>query len=107
MEATVGELMELARQKGHTRYPIYDDDIDDIVGVAGIPSVFELPRAERADTPVTDLMTEPKVIPETRDLVDVLDDFQQSSDRLLVVVDEHGGTAGIIDARGCAGRNHR
>ncbi len=96
LDATVGDLYDKATQSGHSHYPVYGSDLDDIRGVVTIIDLFELPTSERRTTPVVDIMREPIVIPETRHLVDVLDDFRSSGAELVIVVDEHGGTAGII-----------
>ncbi|MGH1503696.1 MAG: hemolysin family protein [Acidimicrobiales bacterium] len=94
--ATVGDLLARARETGHSRYPVCDDDLDDLVGVVDVADVFAIPLAEREATPLTEVMREPLVVPETRDLVDILDDFRTTDRKLLVVLDEHGGTAGIL-----------
>ncbi len=94
--STVGDLIERATATGHSRYPVFGEDLDDIVGVVNITDVFSLPPDERTKTEIRAIMREPHVVPETRDLVDILDDFRGTGRQLLVVVDEHGGTAGIL-----------
>ncbi len=94
--ATVGELLARARETGHSRYPVCGDDLDDLVGVVDVADVFAIPLAERDGAPLAEVMREPLVVPETRDLVDILDDFRTTDRKLLVVIDEHGGTAGIL-----------
>lgn len=94
--AVVGDLVDQAIVTGHSRYPVYEDDLDDIIGVVGISEVFKLDPQDRQTTPIADLLQEPHVIPETRDLVDILDDFRLGDQRMFVVIDEHGGTAGIL-----------
>ncbi len=95
-DAAVGDLVELAVASGHSRYPVFGEDLDDIVGVVSVTDVFTLSPQDRATTPITTIGREPNVVPETRDLVDLLDDFRESDTELFVVVDEHGGTAGIV-----------
>ena len=94
--ATVGDLIERSAKTGHSRYPIYGQDLDDIIGVADIAQVFSLALGDRMKSPVMAITSEPVVVPETRDLLDILSDFQTSGSELVVVVDEHGGTAGIL-----------
>lgn len=93
--ATVSELIQRSADTGHSRYPIFGDDLDDIVGVADIAKVFDLSLSERSSVTVDKIMAEPIVVPETKDLVDILADFQ-GDDQMIVVLDEHGGTAGIL-----------
>lgn len=94
--AVVGDLIDLSIKTGHSRYPVFGEDIDEIVGVVRVTDVFRLPSSSRRSTPVEQIMRAPHVVPETRDLGDVLEDFRATGSQLVVVVDEHGGTAGIL-----------
>ncbi len=96
LEATVGEFVEHANETGHSRYPICDGGIDDVKGVVNVAAVFDLPFDRRDATLVSQIMDEAHVVPETRDLIDILADFRQYDTQMLIVVDEHGGTAGIL-----------
>ena len=89
-------LVQLSLDSGHSRFPVYGVDLDDIVGVVHIKSLYGRPAAERGRVPVADLMHEVLAVPETRELEDVLADMRVRRNQLAVVVDEHGGTAGII-----------
>lgn len=93
--ATVSDLIERSADTGHSRYPIYGDDLDDIVGVADIAKVFGLSLLERSTVSVAKIMAEPTVVPETKNLLDILADFKDDN-QMIVVLDEHGGTAGIL-----------
>jgi CBS domain containing-hemolysin-like protein len=94
--ATVADLAAEAAESQHGRYPVYDGDLDDLRGVVAITSIFAVPVAERATRSVASIMAEPLVVPETRDLLDVLADFRANGSEMAVVIDEHGGTAGIL-----------
>ena len=89
-------LVQLSLNSGHSRFPVYGVDLDDIVGVVHVKSLYGRPAAERGRVPVADLMHEVLAVPETRELEDVLADMRVRQNQLAVVVDEHGGTAGII-----------
>lgn len=95
-DSAVGDLVDLAVQSGHSRYPVFGEDLDDIVAVVSVTDVFTLSPGDRETTPITEIGREPHVVPETRDLVDLLADFRSSDTELFVVVDEHGGTAGVV-----------
>ncbi len=95
-DATVGELICLARDDGFSRFPVYEQDLDNVRGVVDVASVFDLTLDERAEKTAKDLMREPLIIPETRDLVDIVGDFRNVDTQMAVVIDEHGGTAGIL-----------
>jgi CBS domain containing-hemolysin-like protein len=95
-EATATELVALATDTGHSRFPVYGADLDDVVGVVHVKAVHAVPLAERPATPVSALMADAVAVPESRQLEDVLFDIRWSRNHLVVVVDEYGGTAGIL-----------
>ena len=90
------ELVDLAAATGFSRFPVVGDDADDIRGVVHVKSVHPVAAEARATTPVADLATEAVVVPEFRGLVDILVDMRRARSQLAVVIDEHGGTAGIL-----------
>ena len=96
IEASVAELAELAARTGHSRFPVIAGHVDDVAGVVHAKSVFAVPVQDRASTPVSQLMNPVLAVPESRDLDDVLEDLRTGAGQLAVVIDEHGGTAGII-----------
>lgn len=96
VDATVADLVEVAVSEGYTRFPIHGRDLDDIRGVVHLKEVFSIPPSERAVRSVGSIMVDAFVVPETRDLLDLLGDLRSSGEKLAVVVDEHGGTAGIV-----------
>ncbi len=93
---SVAELVSLSSQTGYSRFPVVGADIDDVVGVALVKNVYEVPTGQRASTPVSAIMRPPLVVPETRDLRSLLLDMRAQRSPLAVVMDEHGGTAGIV-----------
>jgi hypothetical protein len=93
---SVEALVEASVRTGHSRFLVYQADIDDILGTVHIRSVHGVPREERATTPVSTLVRTVLAIPESRDLADVLIDLRRANSHLAVVVDEYGGTAGIV-----------
>jgi CBS domain containing-hemolysin-like protein len=92
--ATPDEVRRIHLDHGHTRYAVYDGDLDQIVGMV---HVKDLLRRLMADEPVTaaDVRRVP-VVPETAPLDDVLATMQRAEAHMTVVIDEHGGTAGLI-----------
>ena len=95
-DATVDALVELAVATGHSRFPVCGADLDDVVGIVHVKDVYGLPHDDRATTPVRVLGAVPWVVPETAELADLLSDFRRLGTHLAVVVDEYGGTAGIL-----------
>jgi CBS domain containing-hemolysin-like protein len=96
IDDTVAALAALAVRTGHSRFPVIGVDLDDIRGVVHVKDVYGVAFEERPTTPVTALMVPAFVVPETRDLGALLADLRRRGTHLAVVVDEHGGTAGII-----------
>jgi CBS domain containing-hemolysin-like protein len=93
---TVADLAVKATQTGHSRFPVVGADLDDVRGVVHVKDVYGVAFADRATTTVDAIMVSAFVVPETRDLADLLVDLRGFGSHLAVVVDEHGGTAGII-----------
>lgn len=96
IEKSVADLVAASVETGHSRFPVIGNDLDDVRGIAHVKSVHRVPLSERADTPVTALMVEPFVVPESRDLESILREMRADRVQLAVVVDEHGGNSGIV-----------
>jgi len=95
-DATVEQLAETAVDSGHSRFPVIGEDLDDVVGFVHVKSVHRVSPADRAAALVSELIAPVPAVPESRDLDELLVDLRQGGSQLAVVVDEHGGTAGII-----------
>jgi CBS domain containing-hemolysin-like protein len=94
--ATVAELLRLAQESGHTRFPVYLDTLDQVLGVVSVIDAFGVPVNEREATLVRTIAHEPVLVPESLDLDAVLDALRESGAELAIVVDEYGGTDGIV-----------
>ena len=95
-EGSVADLVALAVETGHSRFVVHGADLDDVVGVVHVRFAHAVPAAERATTPVTELMQPVVAVPESRALDDILVDLRRARSHLAVVIDEYGGTAGIV-----------
>lgn len=95
-EATVADLVERSLATGHSRFPVCRGDLDDVVGVVHVKDVYRVDFADRPGTPLADVVTDAVVVPETADLADLLSQFRREGSHLAVVVDEYGGTAGVL-----------
>jgi CBS domain containing-hemolysin-like protein len=93
---TLGDMARVALDSGHSRFPVYRSDLDEIVGVAHVKDAYGIPLPERAATPVTKTMRRALVFPESRNLGSLLVEMRRDRQQLALVVDEYGGTAGII-----------
>lgn len=93
---SVRAMLELAGRTGYSRFPVIDEDRDDVVGVAHVKQAVAVPRAKRDDVPVAALAEEVVRVPETMHLDQLLEELRTHGYQLAVVVDEYGGTAGIV-----------
>lgn len=92
----ISELRQIARDTGHSRFPIYGLDLDEIVGIVHIKDTIGIPAAQRALTPV-EAITKPGLrVPAASRLEFLLTELQTKGRGMAVVIDEYGGTAGII-----------
>lgn len=95
-DVDVDVLVALSRDTGHSRFPVTGEDVDDVIGMVHVKDALKVRPKARGSTPVTELMARPVVVPETAPLDVLLSDLRTAGTQLAVVVDEHGGTAGII-----------
>jgi CBS domain containing-hemolysin-like protein len=96
VDATVADLLITARESGHSRFPIYEETLDHIVGVASVTNALAVPPARRGRTAVGTIAREPVQVPESLDLDDVLAALHAGRADMAIVVDEYGGTDGIV-----------
>lgn len=94
--ASVGDLQRAAIESGHSRFPIYGNDLDDIRGVAHVKDSLRVPAAQRGTARIGDHMRPALVIPESQPLDTVLFELRTRGSGMAVVTDEYGGTAGIV-----------
>jgi CBS domain containing-hemolysin-like protein len=90
------DVVRLARRSGHSRFPVIEQDVDDVVGVVHLKSAVAVPRERREEVPVAALMSEALRVPETVRLDPLLLMLRQHGLQLALVVDEYGGTAGVV-----------
>ncbi|WP_067248188.1 hemolysin family protein [Microbacterium resistens] len=90
------DVIQLARRTGHSRFPVYDEDFDDITGVVHLKAAVSVPRERRAEVPAAALATEPLRVPETVHLDALIAELRSRGYQMAIVVDEYGGTAGVV-----------
>lgn len=100
-DATVAEALMMFKEGRHARYPVYDVNLDDMVGMIAIKELLSS-LAETDDVApikqnrIGDIMLPLHIVPETLALSELLKDFKRTGQQLAIVVDEYGGTAGMI-----------
>jgi CBS domain containing-hemolysin-like protein len=95
-DETLADLVTLAVATGHSRFPVYDSELDDIEGIAYVKDLFQVGMEDRAATSVTTSMRAALVVPESRDLVSLLAEMRRDRLQMCVVIDEFGSMAGIL-----------
>jgi CBS domain containing-hemolysin-like protein len=95
-DATVADLLAIARETGHSRFPVYEQTLDTVTGVATVKDALGVPPVRRATTPVAAVAGEPVYVPESLDLDGVLRALRNSMADMAIVVDEYGGTDGVV-----------
>ncbi|MBW4721080.1 hemolysin family protein [Saccharothrix obliqua] len=95
-DATVLDLLAKARETGFSRFPVYTGDLDEVRGIVHVKQAFNVPRAQRATTPVSALARPVQTVPETLEGDALLDRLRASGLQTALVVDEYGGTAGLV-----------
>ncbi|HPK72297.1 MAG TPA: hemolysin family protein [Vicinamibacterales bacterium] len=95
-ETTLAELRAFFREHEYSRIPVYVDSLDHIVGFVFIKDLIRLPEDEPPDKAVPALVRPAYVVPETKRVSDLLREFQRQQWQIAIVVDEYGGTAGLV-----------
>jgi putative hemolysin len=103
-DASLEELRTCFREQGYSRIPAYADSLDNILGFVFVKDLMRLPPHQPAATPLADLRTTQMtsliraahVVPETKKVSELLREFQRGHVQIAIVVDEYGGTAGLV-----------
>ena len=95
-DATIEDLRQLVQEQEYSRLPVYSENLDNIVGLVVVKDLIQRPDASAGSLRVADLMRPAAFAPETKRVMDLLREFQQKRLQLAIVVDEYGGTAGLV-----------
>ena len=93
---TLADLRLQARRTGHSRFPVHDGNEDDVLGTAHVKDLLRVPLDDHATTPVTEVIAPALAVPESELLRRLLTDLRRERRTFALVVDEYGGTAGIV-----------
>jgi putative hemolysin len=94
--ATLAAVQKLLNESGHSRYPVYEEDIDNIKGVLYVKDLFQKIPLPASDADLTAFARPAYFVPESKKLDSLLGDFRSQKIHIAIVVDEYGGTAGLI-----------
>lgn len=95
-DATVQELRDLAVQHARSRFPVYEGDLDHIVGIAHVKDLVKFSSEQRKAATVRSIMREAMVVPDALKLDRLLQQMRTKRQHVAIVLDEYGGTAGLV-----------
>lgn len=96
VDVPMTDALSVIFKDGHSRIPVYRDSIDNIVGILNAKDLLRYLRDGRTDVPLGRILRAAYFIPESKKVTELLQELQQRRVHMAVVVDEYGGTAGII-----------
>ncbi|MGI4894375.1 MAG: hemolysin family protein [Janthinobacterium lividum] len=96
LQETAADVVARARSTGHSRFPVIGDDDDDIRGVVHVKAAVSVPPERRSEVPAAALMSDARRVPDSLRVEPLLLQLREKGLQLAVVVDEYGGTAGVV-----------
>ncbi len=90
------DVLDVSVENGYSRIPVYEDDQDNIIGIVYIKDLLEYVGKELPDKTLRDIMRKPMYVPESKVCGDLFKEMTEKRTQMAVVVDEYGGTAGIV-----------
>jgi len=94
--ATVADLRALFREQEYSRFPVYKDNLDNIVGMIRVKDLLQIDDERIEVRPIAPLIRPITVVPDTKRVPELLKEFQRKQVQMAIVVDEYGGTAGLV-----------
>ena len=96
-EATFEEAIDVVIEEGHSRIPVYEASVDAVVGILYAKDLLQYLKSDAAPRPpLTTLLRPPVLVPESMTIDDLLHEFQRRKVHIAIVLDEYGGTAGLV-----------
>jgi CBS domain containing-hemolysin-like protein len=96
MDVSLDDLLELGEASPHSRFPVYEETLDNVVGVIHIKDLLRVARGSRSEFDLRDILRQALFVPETMPAGRLLTEFKRAHTTLAVVIDEYGGTAGLV-----------
>jgi CBS domain containing-hemolysin-like protein len=95
-DATIEEILELTIKFGHTRMPVYAENVDNIVGILNVKDLLKFWSRPVTETDILSSLRKPYYIPETKNTHHLLHELKQKKYHMAIVIDEYGGTSGLV-----------
>ncbi|MBN2064712.1 MAG: HlyC/CorC family transporter [Sedimentisphaerales bacterium] len=96
IQSSFDEIVGTVIESGYSRYPVYENTIDNIVGLLYAKDLLQFLRTEQRTGDIKNILRETFFVPETKTLRDLLHDFKERKIHIAAVLDEYGGTAGLV-----------
>lgn len=96
INAPLSDVLNIIIAKGHSRVPVYDQKMDNIIGIVYAKDLLKFFGSEKDNVKIRGIMRPPFFVPETKKIIDLLKEFQLQKVHMAIVVDEYGGTAGLV-----------
>ena len=94
--ASFDEIVAQFAEAGHSRLPVYRENLDEVVGMIHVKDVFAVLAAKKPPPPLIDLIRQPLYVPQSMDVLDLLADMRAQRTHLAIVIDEYSGTEGLV-----------
>jgi len=95
-DATIEEILDLTIKHGHTRIPVYAENIDNIVGILNVKDLLKFWSKSISEKDILSNLRKPYYIPETKNTHHLLHELKQKKYHIAIVIDEYGGTSGLV-----------
>ncbi|MGZ3636103.1 MAG: hemolysin family protein, partial [Syntrophales bacterium] len=95
-DATIEEILELTIKFGHTRMPVYAENVDNILGILNVKDLLKFWSKPTAEADILSSLRKPYYIPETKNTHHLLHELKQKKYHMAIVIDEYGGTSGLV-----------
>ncbi|WP_319205178.1 hemolysin family protein [uncultured Ilyobacter sp.] len=95
-ESTINEVWDDVFETGYSRIPVYENGIDNIIGVLYIKDLLNVIKEGKAETQIKNYLKKAYFVPETKSIVEILGDFKRTKVHIAIAIDEYGGTVGIV-----------
>jgi len=96
IDATLDEAVAIAEESGFSRFPVYEETIDHVIGLVLAKDLLRVLVRRPETFSLRDIMRPVHVVPGTREVEEVLSDFKRLKEHMAIVLDEYGGTAGVV-----------
>lgn len=94
--SSLDDLVALIKKEGYSRIPIYEENLDNIIGIAFAKDILKYWKSSEEITTIRELLHPPYFIPEGKKLIDLLKEFRQQRNKMAIIIDEYGTVDGIV-----------